>query len=326
MTPTILEAAGIPHPETVNGVAQRPIEGTSLLYSLNDAGAPDRHTTQYFEMFGNRGIWHEGWTAAASHRIPWEIGQVLELSFDDDTWELYDTRSDWAQAHDVAAEHPEKLAELKELFVAEAGRHQVLPLDDRGMERMVGERMAPRSVVLHGGDGLLRPGNLPLLHNTSYVLSADIEVVDGADGVVVASGGRFGGWSLHLVEGRPTHAYNFLGLGESVVEGAPLVAGRHRVDYRFAYDGGGFGQGGVGSLWVDGVEQASVRIERTAPFLFSIDETLNVGIDRGSPVSVDYRHGRGNPLHGTVHTVTITSGGGVQPSEQERLASALVSH
>ncbi|WP_184728829.1 arylsulfatase [Saccharopolyspora phatthalungensis] len=298
VVPTILEAAGLPHPAEVNGVAQQPIEGTSMLYSFNDPAAPDRHRVQYFEMVGNRGIYHDGWMAVTRHGTPWVmVHDGARRSFDDDRWELYDTNVDWTQAHDLAAEHPDKLRELQQLFLVEAAKHNVLPLDDRMTERenpleagrldLMGER---RSVTFHDGAKRLTEETAPNVKNRSHVLTALVEVpAGGAEGVLVAQGGRFGGWSFYFHGGRPCYAYNYFGLTVHRVSAPqPVPAGRHEVRLRFDYEGGGVGKGGTASLLVDGAEVAAGRIEETIPYYFAFDETFDIGVDRASPVVDDY--------------------------------------
>jgi len=313
LLPTILEATGLPAPEVVGGVEQQPIEGTSLRYTFDDAAADERHTTQYFEMIGNRGIYHEGWTAVTRHGIPWEMVDTPKRPFDEDVWELYDhTGGDWSQAHDLAAEHPDKLRELQELFQREAEKHHVLPLDDRVTERENPD-VAGR-LDLHLGRSSLsfgpRVGRLteeaaPNVKNRSHVITADLEVVTGTSGVVVAQGGRFGGWSLYLVDGVPHYAYNFVGRDITTVRGAEQIApGRHELVVRFGYDGGPPGSGADVRLELDGAVVGSGRVPATTAYYFSFDETFNVGVDRGTPVVDDYLPVR-NAFQGLIHKVRL---------------------
>ncbi|MDX6318077.1 MAG: hypothetical protein QOD35_1477 [Nocardioidaceae bacterium] len=334
IAPTVLEAAGLPEPKTINGIAQDPIQGTSLLYSFDDSEAPERHTTQYFEMFGNRGIYREGWTAVTQHRTPWKPGQIETTRFSEDVWELYDTQNDWTQAHDIAAERPDKLAELQELFLAEARGNNVLPLDDRLAERMnadiAGRRSphAPSSVVLTQGSGRLREDAIPGLKNTSFRISVELGAGELTDGVLVAQGGRFAGWSLYVKDGHPTYAYNLAGLEVTQVGSAAVIGpGQHTLELSFAYDGGGLGKGGLVRLVLDGDDVGSGRLERTIPFFFSMDETLNVGLDRGSPVTEDYADAGANAFAGTIQRVTLTVGDDTQqPSDRELLGAVLTAH
>lgn len=310
--PTILEAAGIPEPSSVDGVQQQPIEGTSLLYSVHDADAPDRHRLQYFEMVGNRGIYQDGWMAVTRHGTPWEMVQDdVRRYFDDDEWELYDTSVDWTQARDLAKEHPGKLRELQQLFMIEAARHQVFPLDDRMTERenpseagrldLLGDR---RSITFHARTPRLTEETAPNVKNRSHTITARFDLSDSdGNGVLVAQGGRFGGWSLYLLEGRPCYAYNYFGLQVYSVRAAePLGAGEHEVQLDFAYDGGGVGNGGTATLRVNGSYAGAGRVGGTIPYYFAFDETFDVGVDRASPVTDDYAP-VDNAFTGTLHDV-----------------------
>jgi len=311
VAPTVLDAAGIPQPEVVNGVPQMPVHGVSMRYSFDEGSAPDRHRTQYFEIGGNRGIYHEGWTAVTKHATPWIA--IAELpDFVDDVWELYGP-DDWTQARNLAEEMPEKLAELQALFLEEARRYSVLPLDDRRVERFdpaIAGRptlIQGRSQILYPGMGRLTEATVLNLKNTSHAVAADIEVPEGgASGVVVAQGGAFGGWSLYLrADGAPVYAYNLLGLQLVKVAGAaPLAPGRHRLVMAFDYDGGGPGLGGGVRLLVDGDVAAEGRLERTVPLVFSLDETLDVGRDSASAVSDDYT-AEDSVFTGVIHQVRL---------------------
>jgi arylsulfatase len=291
VAPTILEAARLPEPKVVNGTPQRPMDGVSMAYSFDDAGAKERHATQYFEMFGNRAIYHEGWYARTIHRAPWEPKPRRALA--DDIWELYDTRADFSLANDLAAKQPQKLADLKALFMQEAGRNQALPIDDRLFERFVAE-MVGRPDLMAGRTSLtLAEGMTGMtenvflnIKNRSKTITAEIEVPQGrAHGTILAQGGRFGGWSLYVKDGVPAYDYNFLGLQRfTVAAKAPLAPGKTTLRFEFAYDGGGLGKGGTGTLFVNGQKVAEGRIERTQPTIFSADETADVGIDLATPV------------------------------------------
>jgi arylsulfatase len=310
VAPTVLEAAGLPEPTHVHGVEQRPMEGVSMRYCFDDGDAPGRRETQYFEMFCNRGIYHEGWTAVTRHSTPW----VMEAlpSFQDDVWELYDTRTDWSQARDLAAEMPEKLAELQQLWLEEARKYNVLPLDDRRIERfnsdLAGRPVLVRgnSQLLFGGMGRLSENSLINVKNKSHSVTAEVDVPEaGAEGVIIAQGGAFAGWSLYARAGRPTYCYNLLGLRRFKVEGSsPILAGTHQVRMEFAYDGGGLGKGGGVSLYVDGERVGEGRVEGTVPLVFSGDETADIGSDTASPVSDDYTT-EGGKFTGTVYWVQI---------------------
>ncbi|WP_028933686.1 arylsulfatase [Pseudonocardia spinosispora] len=311
--PTILDCAGLPRPTSVDGVTQKPIEGISMRYTFGAADAADRRRTQYFEMCGNRGIYHEGWMAVTRHGVPWEMVPSATRRFADDVWELYDLDTDWSQAHDLAAEHPEKLRRLRDLFLIEAAKHQVFPLDDRVTERenptMAGRvdlLGARTSVTYRGGMRRFTEETTPNVKNRSHSIIADIGI-DEADteGVVIAQGGRFGGWSLYCVAGRACYVYNYFGLSRYTVRtGCTLGPGRHEIRMDFTYDGGGLGKGGGVVLSVDGAKQAVGRVDRTIPYYFSFDETLDVGVDLGTPVTDDYPE-IDNRFTGTVHTVRI---------------------
>jgi arylsulfatase len=333
LAPTVLEAAGLPHPTTVDGVEQHPIEGTSMVYSFDGATEADRHETQYFEMFCNRGIYHEGWTAVTRHSTPWVTGGPLP-AFDEDVWELYEP-GDWTQAHDRAAEMPEKLAELQALWLDEAKKYNVLPLDDRRIERfnadLVGRPVLVRgnSQILFGGMGRLSESSILNVKNKSHAVTAEVVVPEGgAQGVIIAQGGAFAGWSLYAKGGKPTYCYNLLGLQRFKVEGEDVIpAGTHQVRMEFAYDGGGLAKGGTVTLYVDGDEVGAGRVEGTVPMIFSGDETADVGSDTASPVSDDYGPAD-NAFNGRVEWVQIDLGEDAEDADhlitpEERLRVAM---
>ena len=290
---TVLDIAQLPEPLSVNGVQQQPLHGVSMAYTFDDAGADDRHTTQYFEMFCNRGIYHEGWTAVTRHSIPWVATE--SPAFDDDVWELY-APDDWTQAHDLAAEQPDRLRDLQRLFLIEAGKYNVLPLDDRRFERFNPD-LAGRPQLTHGSSQILfgRMGRLSensvlSIKNKSHAITAQIDVPDsGADGVILSQGGAFGGFALYAKDGKPAYCYNLFGLQQFKVYGENTVsAGEHQVRMEFTYDGGGLGKGGDVKLFVDGEQVGEGRVDGTVPMLFSADETTDVGSDTATPVSDDY--------------------------------------
>jgi arylsulfatase A-like enzyme len=335
VAPTVLEVAGLPEPSVVDGVDQQPIEGVSMSYSFDDQAAAERHLTQYFEMFCNRGIYHEGWTAITRHSTPWMFHAEMP-ALADDVWELYDTTTDWSQGHDLAAELPEKLAELQELFLEEARKHNVLPLDDRRIERfnadLVGrpELVKGNSQILFGGMGRLTESSLLNTKNKSHSVTAEIVVPDaGAEGVIIAQGGAFAGWSLYTRNGRPKYCYNLLGLQRFKVEGDGVIPpGEHQVRMEFAYDGGGLAKGGTVTLYLDGAEVGEGRVEATVPMIFSGDETADVGSDTASPVSDDYDD-EDSAFTGTVNWVQIDLGEDAEdadhlitPDERLRVAMA----
>ncbi|MBZ5537817.1 MAG: arylsulfatase [Acidobacteriia bacterium] len=312
VAPTILEAAGLPQPAFVNGIQQKPYEGVSMTYSFDDAKAPERHETQYFEMVGNRGIYHKGWTAVTKHRTPWILGLVKLPPFDDDVWELYDTNTDWTQSHDLAKEMPDKLHQLQRLWLIEATKHNVLPLDDRLVERGNPD-ISGRPQLVRGNRQLLFSGMTRLsasscvnLLNKSHAITAEVVVPEaGAQGVIFAAGGLTGGFSLYAKDGKPKYCYNFFGLTHYYVEGTRAIPpGKHQVRMEFGYDGGGLAKGGTVSLFIDGQKIGEGRVEMTEPFGFSIDETCDVGMEAGSPVSPDYGP-RGNAFNGEVNWVEI---------------------
>ena len=315
IAPTVLDAAGIPEPAFVNGVQQSPIEGTSLLYSLNDPDAPERHDLQYFEMFGNRGVYHKGWSAVTKHRTPWEMVQANLRAFDDDIWELYDGSQDWSQAHDLAGEMPGKLHELQRLWLIEAVKYNVLPIDDRGAERFNPD-LAGRPQLITGSSQLLFPGMKRLsensvvsIKNKSFSVTAQITAPDKAEGVIIAQGGHFGGWALYAKDGAARFVYNLLGMAEFVTEATrPIPAGEHQVRMEFAYDGGGLGKGGDVTLFYDGDKVGEGRVEATQPMVFSADETTDIGEDFGMPVSSDYTGGTSSRFNGKIDLVQIDLG------------------
>ena len=308
IAPTIYELTGIPSPKMVNGIEQDPIEGTSLAYSFNDGQAAEKHDVQYFEMFGNRAIYEDGWLARTIHRAPWEYQP--RQSLEEDTWELYDTKSDFSLTNDLAAENPEKLKAMQELFMAQAEEYHVLPLDDRLMVRTDAKAVGRPTVLGDRTELTLAEGMRGMgtdvfidLRSTSYTMTADVEVDANGNGVIVCQGGRFGGLSFYLKDGKPAFTYNYLGLGSTdIVAIQALPAGRHTVVYDFKYDGGGEGKGGVGTLSANGKKIGEGRIEKTQPGIFSVDDMADVGVDDGTPVG-DYS----SPFEfsGKVHKVTI---------------------
>ena len=292
---TVLEAAGLPQPLFVNGVQQSPLEGVSMVYSFNDAAAAERHETQYFEMFGNRGIYHKGWTAVTHHRTPWAPLNVKNPAFDDDVWELYDTTKDWSQANDLSKQNPEKLHELQRLWMIEAARYKVLPLDDRMMEKMNPDT-AGRPILIKGttqllfsGMGRLTENCVLSIKNKTHSVTAEIEVPEGgANGVIISQGANIGGWSLYAKDGVLKYCYNWGGFKNFIIEGTTIPAGEHQVRMEFAYDGGGLGKGGQVSLFIDGKKVGEGKLDATLATVFSADDGCDVGEDSGAPVSPDY--------------------------------------
>jgi arylsulfatase A-like enzyme len=306
VVPTILEVCGIPAPDTVNGIKQAPIEGTSFAYTFDQANAkaPSRHKTQYFEMMGDHALYHEGWIASTKViRPPWDVaGPVNQDPFNNVTWELYDLTSDWTQFEDVAAKHPEKVKELSDLFAREAKKYQVLPLDASVAARLV----APRPNITAGRHRFVYKtpmtgvpqGDSPSLLNTSYTITADIEVPEGgAEGMILTSGGRFAGYGFYLLKGKPVFLWNMVDVNRIRWEGPEaLKPGKHKLEFDFKYDGlglttlafnsmSGIGQGGTGVLKVDGTVVATQKMERTIPLILQWDESFDIGSDTGTPVS-----------------------------------------
>ncbi len=295
VVPTILEAAGIQEPASVNGVTQKPIEGISMMYSFDDAKAKSPRKTQYFEMFGNRAIYDDGWIATARHgRLPWE--NVGSTDFDKDEWQLYNLDVDFSEASDLAAKNPDRLRALQDLFWVEAAKYNVLPLDDRFIERadpaMRPSLIAGRTKFTYfPGARRIPESSSPNVKNKSHTITVDVEIPDGgADGVLVAAGGRVAGYTLFVKDGKPIYQYNWFNQNRYTVAGPDhLAPGKHTVQVEFNYDGGGVGKGGSASLLVDGKKVADGRIEKTVLGRFSADETFDTGLDTGSPVSDAYQ-------------------------------------
>lgn len=300
IAPTILEAAGLPEPKVVNGVPQIPMAGTSLVYSFNNPDAAERHVIQYFEMFGNRAIYNDGWFARTIHRAPWQVSNLPPL--ETDVWDLYNVKEDFSLTNNLAAKYPEKLQQLKSLFMAEAQKYHVLPIDDRTIERTNAE-LAGRPDLLGGRNSLmLYEGMEGMMENTfiniknkSFSVTADlVSPKTGAKGVILAQGGRFGGWSVYLKDGKPAFIYNFLGLEHYVISSdTKLPEGKSTVKFDFVYDGNGLGKGGEVTIYVNGTSVAKGRVEKTQPNIFSADETADVGLDNQTPVAVNENIGYG---------------------------------
>jgi arylsulfatase len=311
VAPTALEAAGIPEPKMVNGVEQRLMDGVSMVYTTDDAKAADRRKTQYFEMFGNRAIYHEGWVAATRHSIPWLMVENPPLA--DDVWELYNVDVDFSQADDLATKNPEKLKELQALFMQEAERNHVLPIDDRRAERF-NPAIAGRPDLLGGRKTMtVYDGMTGIMENAfinvkgvPHTVTAEIVVPDAkTEGVIIAQAGKFGGWSLYMKDGRIVHDYNFFGLDHTkVASEAPLASGAHTIEYQFVPDEAKPGTGGKSILKVDGAVIAEGHIPKTQPFAFSADEGVDVGSDNETMVSDDYKPGA-TDFKGEIVKVTV---------------------
>jgi arylsulfatase len=311
IVPTILEAAGIPAPQSVNGITQAPLEGVSMLGSLRSADAPETHDVQYFEIMGNRGIYFQGWTAVTKHRTPWKM--EAPLPFDQDVWELY-APDDWTQSRDLSKEQPEQLAYLQRLWLIEATKYGVVPLDDRTVERIIPE-LSGRPSLIKGTSQLMFSGMrlaeaaVISVKNRSHAVTAEVEVPEGGvNGVIVTQGGLAGGWALYAHEKKLTYCYNFFGIDYYVTSAEKEIpAGRHQVRMEFAYDGGGLALGGDITLFYDGEPVGSGRVDRTQPVGFSADEACDVGRDTGSSPSPDYRPGT-SAFTGTIAWVEIDTG------------------
>ena len=293
VAPTVLELAGLPEPATVHGVTQSPYEGTSMVYTFDGPNQPERHDLQYFEMMGNRGIYYKGWSAVTCHRKPWVVAMgMAQPAFDDDVWELYDGGKDYSQVNDLSRQMPDKLHELQRLWLIEAVKYNVLPLDDRTVERFNPE-LAGRPEYVTGDRQTLFPGMKRLtessvlnIKNKSFQITAQLVVADGtAEGTIYAQGGSFGGWGLMMHQGAPRFVYNLLGVRQFVIDAdRPVPAGEHQVRAEFAYDGGGLAKGGSVTLYTDGHKVGEGRVDATEPVLFTASETAEVGRELGTPV------------------------------------------
>jgi len=312
VAPTVLEAASLPEPKSVNGTVQAPIEGVSMVYTFDDAKAPERHKTQYFEMLGNRAVYSDGWFAATIHKYPWAAKPVGPLA--NDIWQLYDTRSDFSLANDLSAKYPEKLKALQDLFLSEATKYRVLPIDDRVLERINAQTagrpdlMGSRtSLTLYEGMKGMTENVFINIKNRSHSITAEVEIPSGgASGAVLVQGGRFGGWALYFKDGKPSYTYNYLGLESFTVNAPNAVApGRATVTFNFAYDGGGLGKGGMATLAVNGTKVAEGRIPKTQGYTFSADETADVGIDEATPVVESVGYGKASEFTGKIDKVTV---------------------
>lgn len=323
IVPTILEAAGLPEPVSVNGVAQRPIEGVSMAYSWGDANVPGHRTTQYFEMFGSRAIYHDGWVASAPPvNAPWilTLEQPPADVMNSFKWELYDIDKDWTQAHDVAADMPDKLRDMQQLFTMEAAKYHVFPLDDSRLTRFISEKPSyspGRTEFTYTGTVMNVPfpdtGTAPSLLNRSYTITAEIEIPDGgAEGMLMTDGGRFAGYGFYLLKGAPVFTWNLVDLERVKWQAKEALApGKHTLEFEWKSDGPGLGKGGIGTLKVDGEAIDSHPMPKSLPITLAWDETFNVGIDTGTSVDdADYQVPF--PFTGTIDKLTVKLG----PSEE----------
>jgi arylsulfatase len=328
IVPTILEACHIPAPETVDGITQRPIEGVSMVYTWDkvNADAPSRHRTQYFEMFGDRAIYQDGWIASTTPpQPPWLMGTapMPKDVMNDYKWELYNLQDDPTQDNDLAAKMPDKLKKMKDVFVTEAKKYNVFPLDNSVVQRMLTQRPGPTAgrtdFVYEGQVTNVAWGAAPSLLNRSYSITALVDIPQGgAEGVLVTQGGRFAGYGFYLLKGKPVFTWNLVDLERPRWQGdAALTPGRHTLMFNFKSDGGGFAKGGNGSLSVDGRVVATHRMEKTLPFLLQWDEAFNVGIDTGTPVD-DRDYQVPFPFTGKVVKLTIhLEPSALSPEQQE---------
>lgn len=312
VAPTILEAAGLPEPTEVNGIKQIPMNGVSMFYSFDNADAPERHTTQYFEMFGNRAMYQDGWLARTIHKAPWE--REARRPFEEDIWELYNIKEDFSLANDLASENPKKLKELQDLFMTEGEKYNVLPLDDRVFLRLLAEKVGRPDIMAGRSSLTLAEGMTGLteytfinIKNKSKTITAEIEVdEDRGNGIILCQGGRFGGWALYVKDGVPAYDYNFVGLSRTTIASPKkLPVGKSTIRFEFAYDGGGMGKGGNGTLYVNDKKVAEGRIEHTQAIIFSADETADVGIDLATPVVETIGAERKSKFTGGIAQVTI---------------------
>ena len=311
IAPTVLEATGLPFPKSVNGTAQRPFDGTSMIYTFDNPKAKETHTTQYFEMFGNRGIYHDGWVACTRHSIPWLVVPLPPLT--KDVWELYHVAEDFSEASDLAAKNPAKLKELQDLFTKEAVKNHVLPIDDRRVERfnaaiagrpdLMGDRT---SLTVYAGMTGMAENAFINVKNRSYTITAPVELKDAnTSGVIIAQAGAFGGWVLYMKEGKVHHEYNYFGVERTNIGGqTALSPGKHEIKYEFIVDAPKPGSGGKSTLYVDGKKVAEGHIPKTQPYAFSADEGVDVGVDNETMVSNDYKPGE-NRFTGKIIKVAI---------------------
>ncbi len=329
IAPTVLQAAELPFPKSVDGTLQRPFDGTSMVYTFDHAKAPETHTTQYFEMFGNRGIYHEGWVAATRHSIPWLLTASPPLS--KDTWELYHVADDFSEAHDLAASNPDKLKQMQDLFMKEAERNHVLPIDDRRAERfnatiagrpdLMGTRT---SLTVYPGMKGISENAFINVKNTRYTITAEVNLQDAnTNGVIIAQAGAFGGWTLYMKNGKAHHEYNFFGVEyTNIGDTTALAPGRHVIRYEFIPDTAKPGTGGNCSLYVDDKQVASGHIPKTQPFIFSADEGVDVGEDAETAVSKDYKQGDNKFTGKVVKVVIAVKPSGLSADDQKAVRDA----
>lgn len=313
VAPTILEAAKLPEAKTINGIEQVPFDGVSMLYAAKDGKAKDQHTTQYFEMFGNRAIYHEGWLARVVHLVPW-VGKP-ETPLQEEKWELYNVDEDFSLVNNIADQHPEKVKELVALFEKEAIANNAYPLDDRLYERfnaaiagrpdLMGDR---KSLTLAEGMKGILENTFLNVKNRSSKIDATVTLKGNDNGVILCQGGKFGGWTLHMQNGKPTYTYNYFGLEKYVITSSKVApTGKVNIRSEFTYDGGGTGKGGKIELFINDEKVGEGRVERTQPVLFSADDTADVGVDEATQVANDiYPTAKSSEFTGYVNKVTVS--------------------
>lgn len=309
IAPTVYEVCKVPAPKKVNGIDQDPLEGNSLVYSFDNAGAKETHTAQYFEMFGNRAIYSDGWYARTIHRPAWQLKPSTSLA--NDVWELYNSNEDFSLSNNLASSNADKLKEMQALFMSVAEKYHVLPIDDRLLERTNAD-LVGRPTVMEGrnsityGPGMKGMGTDIFIATPgkSYTMTADVDVQAGANGVIVCQGGRFGGFSFFLNAGKPTFVYNYLGLEKyTVASSQALSPGKHTIVYEFKSDGGP-GKGGIGTITIDGNKASEGRIDKTQPGIFSVDDLADVGTDDGTPVT---EYAGSKKFQGTLYKVALNT-------------------
>jgi len=311
IAPTILDLCNVPQPTSVNGFEQDPIQGVSMVPSFTNGNAPETHHTQYFEMGGNRGIYKDGWMARTIHRAAWETTPRGKLA--DDKWELFNVKEDFSLSTDMASQNPDKVKEMIALFAEEAVKYHVFPIDDRSIERLdpaqAGrpDAMAGRTkLTLYEGMSGLGENSFINIKNRSSIFTAVVDVPAYANGVIVAMGGLFGGYSLYVLKGKPMFTYNWVGKAQyDVASTKAMTAGKHTIVFKFDYDGGGIGKGGKGTLLLDGVEVGKGRIDNTNGNVFSLDEGADVGMDEATNVSNHYKAGKASHFNGKIDKVVV---------------------
>jgi arylsulfatase A-like enzyme len=340
IVPTILEATGISAPDTINGIRQRPIDGVSMVYTWDkaNANASSKRDTQYFEMLGNRAIYHDGWVAATTPvTIPWDLSTKTPPDvITGYNWELYNIENDFTEFNDLATKMPDKLKEMQEIFYAEAKKFDVLPLDNSTLARFLTPRpsaTAGRTTFTYSGELTGVPASAaPSILQKSYTITAEVEVPEGgAEGMIVTEGGRFGGYGLFLSKGefgigrsKPVFLYNLLDLKRTAWAGPELEAGKHTIVFDFKFDGGGFGKGGTGVLIVDGKEVDKKHMENTTPIMFPEDEDFDIGQDTRTPVAlIEYHYDCPFKFTGKISKLTFELGPAQYTAEDRKQLPAI---